>query len=141
MRCAHLVMPTRTRGIVAWPINGMSERRSQSSVLSRLLQRLRAFDRHVLTADGQRAAVSLIVAAVVVFVPLFSAWQVTLGSAGAATPLTIQANTGPQPTEPVFSIRLIARTTAIEARVAKVRTQLATLSAKLPQTACLVVLA
>ena len=141
MRCAHLVMPTRTRGIVAWPINGMSERRAPSSVLSRLLQRLRAFDRHVLTADGQRAAVSLIVAAVVVFVPLFSAWQVTLGSAGAATPLTIQANTGPQPTEPVFSIRRIARTTAIEARVAKVRTQLATLSAKLPQTACLVVLA
>ena len=107
----------------------------------RLLARLRNFDRHVVSVDAQRATTSIIVAALVLFVPLFSAWQVTLGSAGAATPLTVQPNTSPQPTEPVFSVRRIARTTAIEARVATVRTKLATLSAKLPQSACLVVLA
>ena len=120
----------------------MTKGLSQIRLLSRrLLTRLRTFDRHVVAVDGQRAATSIIVAAIVVFVPLFSAWQVTLGSAGAATPLTIQANTGPQPSEPVFSVRRIARTTAIEARVAEVRTRLSTLSAKLPQSACLMVLA
>lgn len=120
----------------------MNKRPSQLWLLRRrLLVRLRTFDRHVVSVDGQRAATSIIVAAIVVFVPLFSAWQVTLGAAGAATPLTVQPSTGPQPTEPVFSVRRIARTTAIEARVAKVRTRLATLSAKLPPSACLVVLA
>jgi len=120
----------------------MNETGSKSSMLrERLALRLRAFDRHVVTVDGQRAATSIIVALCVVFVPLFSAWQVTLGSAGAATPLTIEASTGPQPTEPVLSVRRIARTTAIETRVAKMRTKLATLSAKLPQSSCLLVLA
>jgi hypothetical protein len=47
----------------------MNKRRSQLSLLRRrLLQRLRAFDRHVLAVDGQRAATSIIVAALVVFV-------------------------------------------------------------------------
>ncbi len=107
--------------------------------LERLVDQLRRFDRHVVAADGQRVAASLIVVAAVVFVPMFSAWQVTRAAGGAAAPLVIATSVGPSPSEPVFSVRRIARTTAIEAQVATARTRLSVLSAKLPTEACLVV--
>ncbi len=108
-------------------------------LFNQMLGRLRKFDHHVVRVDTQRAAVSIIVAAAVLFVPLFSAWQVTRSAAGAAAPQTIAMSVDPPPWEPVLSVRRIARTAAIEARVAKVRTQLASLVSSLPVDSCLVV--
>jgi len=102
-------------------------------------RRAARFDHHVLTVDTQRSAVSIIVAAAVLFVPLFSAWQVAKSSAGAAAPLTVSMSADPAPKEPLFSIRRVARTAAIEARVATLRTQLASFSANLPSDSCVVV--
>ena len=107
--------------------------------LERLFDQLRRYDRHVVAADGQRAAASLIVVTAVVFVPMFSAWQVTRAAVGAAAPFSVAAPVGPAPSEPIFSVRRIARTTAIEAQVATARNRLSVLSAKLPPDACLVV--
>ena len=102
-------------------------------------RRATKFDRHVVTVDTQRSAVSIIVATAVLFIPLFSAWQVAKSSAGAAAPLTVPMSADPAPLEPVFSIRRVARTAAIEARVANLRTQLAAFSAGLPADSCVVV--
>lgn len=104
-----------------------------------LIGRLRKFDSHIVRVDTQRATVSIIVAAAVLFVPLFSAWQVTRGAAGAAAPQTIAMSTNPAPWEPIFSVRRVARTVAIEARVDNVRSRLAALSSTLPADSCLVV--
>ncbi|MFZ9488389.1 MAG: D-alanyl-D-alanine carboxypeptidase/D-alanyl-D-alanine endopeptidase [Ilumatobacteraceae bacterium] len=93
----------------------------------------------MLTVDTQRAVVSVIVACVVVFVPIFSAWQVARSSAGAAEPLSLPLATEPAPTEPIFSVRRIARTTAIEARVSNVRSLLADFTKALPPDSCVVV--
>ncbi|MEY3616121.1 MAG: putative D-alanyl-D-alanine carboxypeptidase [Actinomycetota bacterium] len=108
-------------------------------LVNRVLGRLRTFDQHVAEVETQRAAVSIIVAAAVLFVPLFSAWQVTRSAAGTAAPQTIAMSVDPPPWEPVFSVRRIARTAAIEARVAKVRTRLSSLVPNLPADSCLVV--
>ncbi len=102
-------------------------------------RRAARFDRHLLTVDTQRAVVSVIVACVVVFVPIFSAWQVARSSAGAAEPLSLPLTTEPAPTEPIFSVRRIARTTAIEARVSNVRSLLADFTKALPPDSCVVV--
>lgn len=102
-------------------------------------RRAARFDRHLLTVDTQRAVVSVIVACVVVFVPIFSAWQVARSSAGAAEPLSLPLATEPAPTEPIFSVRRIARTTAIEARVSNVRSLLADFTKALPPDSCVVV--
>ena len=102
-------------------------------------RRAARFDRHLLTVDTQRAVVSVIVACVVVFVPIFSAWQVARSSAGAAEPLSLPLTTEPAPTEPIFSVRRIARTTAIEARVSNVRSLLADFTKALPLDSCVVV--
>ncbi|MEY4601959.1 MAG: putative D-alanyl-D-alanine carboxypeptidase [Actinomycetota bacterium] len=102
-------------------------------------RRAARFDRHLLTVDTQRAVVSVIVACVVVFVPIFSAWQVARSSAGAAEPLSLPLATEPAPTEPIFSVRRIARTTAIEARVSNVRSLLADFTKALPLDSCVVV--
>ena len=101
--------------------------------------RLRKFDRHVVSVEPQRAIASLIVACAVLFVPLFSAWQVARAAGGAAEPLTVAMSTAPAPLEPVFSVRRIAQTVAVEARVGAVRDQLTVLSARLPAESCLVV--
>lgn len=102
-------------------------------------RRAARFDRHLLTVDTQRAVVSVIVACVVVFVPIFSAWQVARSSAGAAEPLSLPLTTEPAPMEPIFSVRRIARTTAIEARVSNVRSLLADFTKALPPDSCVVV--
>ena len=102
-------------------------------------RRAARFDRHVVTVDPQRAAISIIVAGAVLFVPLFSAWQVTKSAAGAAAPLTVATSTNAAPNEPVFSVRRVARTAAIEARVANLRTQLASFSKSLPPDSCVMV--
>ena len=102
-------------------------------------RRAARFDRHVVTVDPQRAAISIIVAGAVLFVPLFSAWQVTKSAAGAAAPLTVATSTNAAPNEPVFSVRRVARTAAIEARVANLRTQLASFSKSLPADSCVMV--
>jgi len=106
-------------------------------IVRRAWQRVVRFDAHVVSSDPQRATVSVIVAATVLFVPLFSAWQVTNTAAGETRPLTIAMSTDPAPQEPLFSVRRIARTAAIEARVANLRTDLATFAATLPAGACL----
>ena len=104
-----------------------------------MLRRLRRFDRHVTTVDTQRAATSLLVAAVVVFVPLYSAWQVASTAANVATPRSTTLPIGTAPVEPVFSVRRIAQTVAIDARVAKVRARLTSVSANMPEASCLLV--
>lgn len=106
-----------------------------------LWQRAKRFDAHLVTSDPQRAVTSIIVATAVVFVPLFSAWQVTNTAAGEATPLTTPMSTDPPPREPLFSVRRVAATVATEARVAKVRRNLASYSAQLPANSCLLAVA
>ncbi|MFM8417562.1 MAG: D-alanyl-D-alanine carboxypeptidase/D-alanyl-D-alanine-endopeptidase [Actinomycetota bacterium] len=106
-------------------------------IAQRAWQRVQRFDTHVVSSDPQRATVSVIVAATVLFVPVFSAWQVASTAAGEARPLTTAMSTDPAPTEPLFSVRRIARTAAIEARVANLRTSLATYAATLPAGTCL----
>ena len=104
-------------------------------------RRVARFDRHVVETEPQRAAASVIVAATVVFVPLFSAWQVTNTAAGEARPLTVAMSTDAPPRDPIFSVRRIARTAAIEARVTNLRASLADFTAKLPAGACLMAVA
>ena len=106
-------------------------------MFEKVQRRLRRFDQHVLSADAQRAAVSIIVAAVVVFVPLYSAWQVASTAASVATPAPTTGAIGGMPKEALFSIRRIAQTAALEARVANVRTRLAGVAAQLPAQSCL----
>lgn len=113
-------------------------RRDKRSALASVLARLRRFDNHVVSADPQRSAASVLVAAAVVFIPLFSAWQVAKTAAGEAAPLTTAMSTDPPPREPVFSVRRIAHTVAIEARVGSVRRRLADFSQSLPAQSCLV---
>jgi len=114
---------------------------SFKKVLGSLWRRAKHFDRHVVSSDPQRAVTSLIVAAAVVFVPVFSAWQVTNTAAGEATPLTTPMSANEPPREPLFSVRRIAQTAATEARVAKVRRNLATYTAQLPPNSCLLAVA
>ena len=114
---------------------------SIKKVLGSLWRRAKHFDRHVVSSDPQRAVTSLIVAAAVVFVPVFSAWQVTNTAAGEATPLTTPMSANEPPREPLFSVRRIAQTAATEARVAKVRRNLAAYTAQLPPNSCLLAVA
>ncbi|MGA0043366.1 MAG: hypothetical protein ACO3II_02100, partial [Ilumatobacteraceae bacterium] len=60
---------------------------SLSSVFSVVRRRLRQFDRHLINADTQRSATSIVVALSVLLVPVFSAWQVAKSSAAAAEPV------------------------------------------------------
>jgi D-alanyl-D-alanine carboxypeptidase/D-alanyl-D-alanine-endopeptidase (penicillin-binding protein 4) len=108
---------------------------------SSLRRRIARFDRHVVESDPQRAAASIIVAATVLFVPLFSAWQVTNTAAGEARPLTVAMSTDAPPNDPIFSVRRIARTAAIEGRVTSLRASLANLAATLPAGSCLMAVA
>lgn len=110
-------------------------------LFARVRQRLLRFDAHVVTSEPQRATASIIVAATVLFVPLFSAWQVTNAAAGEARPLTTPMSTAAAPVDPIFSVRRVARTVAIEARVANVRASLADYATTLPAGACLVAVA
>ncbi|MEY3482305.1 MAG: putative D-alanyl-D-alanine carboxypeptidase, partial [Actinomycetota bacterium] len=110
-------------------------------LFARVRQRLLRFDTHVVTSEPQRATASIIVAATVLFVPLFSAWQVTNAAAGEARPLTTPMSTAAAPVDPIFSVRRVARTVAIEARVANVRASLADYATTLPAGACLVAVA
>jgi D-alanyl-D-alanine carboxypeptidase/D-alanyl-D-alanine-endopeptidase (penicillin-binding protein 4) len=109
-----------------------------TDVFRRLGDRARRFDRHVVAGDAQRSAASIVAAAAIVLIPLFSAWQVAKTAAGEAAPLTIAMSTDPPPREPVFSVRRVARTAAIEARVASVRGRLARFAPSLPEQSCLV---
>lgn len=106
-------------------------------MIGSLFRRLRRFDRHLVLVDAQRATTSLIVAAVVVFMPLYSAWQVASTAASAATPAHTTEMRGGVPLEQVFSVRRIAETAALEARVASVRTRLSDVTAQLPAQSCL----
>lgn len=106
-------------------------------MIVKLLRRLQRFDRHLLSVDAQRATTSVIVAAVVLFVPLYSAWQVAQTAASAASPALSHAAIGGMPAEPLLSVRRIAQTAALEARVATVRTRLARVAAQLPEQSCL----
>jgi D-alanyl-D-alanine carboxypeptidase/D-alanyl-D-alanine-endopeptidase (penicillin-binding protein 4) len=110
-------------------------------VIATLLRRLSRFDEHLLAAEPQRATASVIVAATVVFVPLFSAWQVSNTAAGEARPITVAMSTAAPPTDAMLSVRRIARTVAIEARVSNLRAGLASYSTTLPAGACLVAVA
>jgi D-alanyl-D-alanine carboxypeptidase/D-alanyl-D-alanine-endopeptidase (penicillin-binding protein 4) len=100
-------------------------------------RRLRQFDTHLVSSDTQRATASIIVAAALLFIPLFSAWQVANAAAGRALPLTTATNDVDAAKEPILSVRRIAQTAAIEARVARVRTSLAAFAQRLPAGACL----
>lgn len=106
-------------------------------MISKVLRRLRRFDRHVISVDAQRATTSVIVAAVVVFVPLYSAWQVANTAASAATPEVTTEAIGGMPAEPLLSVRRIAQTAALEARVATVRQRLSSVATQLPEQSCL----
>ncbi|NDF82864.1 MAG: hypothetical protein EB130_06870 [Actinobacteria bacterium] len=106
-------------------------------MITKLLRRLRRFDHHVVSVDAQRATTSIIVAAVVFFVPLYSAWQVANTAASAATPALTTDVTGGLPAEPLFSVRRIAQTAALEARVATVRQRLSSVATQLPEQSCL----
>ncbi|MGA1262104.1 MAG: D-alanyl-D-alanine carboxypeptidase, partial [Ilumatobacteraceae bacterium] len=106
-------------------------------MITKLLRRLRRFDHHVVSVDAQRATTSIIVAAVVFFVPLYSAWQVANTAASAATPALTTDVTGGIPAEPLFSVRRIAQTAALEARVATVRQRLSSVATQLPEQSCL----
>ncbi|NDA01814.1 MAG: hypothetical protein EBY98_08865, partial [Acidimicrobiia bacterium] len=106
-------------------------------MITKLLRRLRRFDHHVVSVDAQRATTSIIVAAVVFFVPLYSAWQVANTAASAATPALTTDVTGGMPAEPLFSVRRIAQTAALEARVATVRQRLSSVATQLPEQSCL----
>jgi len=110
-------------------------------VIASLLRRLAIFDDHLLGAEPQRAVASVIVAATVVFVPLFSAWQVSNTAAGKARPITVPMNTMAPPADAVLSVRRIARTVAMEARVSSLRAGLASYVTTLPAGACLVAVA
>lgn len=103
------------------------------------LSKLRRFDEQVIQAEGQRATASVIVATTILLVPLFSAWQVARSAAGTTEPMTISMSVDPPPLEPIFSVRRVARTAAIEARVATARTRLSALADELPSDSCLVV--
>lgn len=122
-------------------VESLSEMSSLKIVIDTLWRRARRFDRHIVTSEPQRAAASVIVAAAVIFVPLFSAWQVTSTAAGEAAPLSVPMNASPPPREPVFSIRRIAKTAATEARVARVRSNLAAYARDLPSDSCLLAIA
>ncbi|MEY3453014.1 MAG: putative D-alanyl-D-alanine carboxypeptidase [Actinomycetota bacterium] len=106
-------------------------------MITKLLRRLRRFDHHVVSVDAQRATTSIIVAAVVFFVPLYSAWQVANTAASAATPALTTDVTGGMPAEPLFSVRRIAQTAALEARVTTVRQRLSSVATQLPEQSCL----
>ncbi|MEY4401109.1 MAG: putative D-alanyl-D-alanine carboxypeptidase [Actinomycetota bacterium] len=122
-------------------IAGSTMRNEVLRLLATLRRRIAHFDRHVVESEPQRAVAGILVAATVVFVPVFSAWQVTDAAAGESRPLTVAMSTDPSPREPVFSVRRIARTTAIEARVANLRSSLAVYSDSLPSGACLTAIA
>ena len=67
------------------PVTAVSVMRNELSRLwATIRQRVARFDRHVVETEPQRAAASLIVAVTVIFVPLFSAWQVTNTEIGRA---------------------------------------------------------
>jgi D-alanyl-D-alanine carboxypeptidase/D-alanyl-D-alanine-endopeptidase (penicillin-binding protein 4) len=109
-----------------------------TSLVQRISGRLRRFDEHVVRADATRAATSLIVAVAVLFVPIFSAWQVARAAATATRPIESPVATPVQLLEPVFSVRRVARTLAIESRVAGVQRELAKVARSLPAESCLV---
>ena len=112
---------------------------SLPSVFSVVRRRMRQFDRHLINADTQRSATSIVVALSVLLVPVFSAWQVAKSSAAAAEPVTVPIDIPSTPAEPLFSVRRVARTAAIEARVAELRSRLATFSESLPGESCMTV--
>ena len=102
-------------------------------------QRFRRFDRHLTTADPQRAIASAIVAAVVIFVPLFSAMQVSraaVADGSGRTEATAEASTSPR--EPLFSVRRVAPTLVLETQTAEIRLGLSNLTRRLPGASCLV---
>lgn len=127
--------------------NGSSRRRTEqargtaATLLRRARERLWRFDAHLVASEPQRATASIIVAATVVFVPLFSAWQVTNAAAGKTKPLSAATSPLITPKDPVLSIRRVARTAAIEARVANLRSTLATYAGSLPAGSCLMAVA
>lgn len=101
-------------------------------------RRLRRFDSHLVTSEPQRAIASIIVAAVVVFVPLFSTLQVSRASESRFQPVIRPNASDPGTVHQVLSIRRMAATTALDARTARVRTKLNELSSRLPVSSCLV---
>lgn len=105
----------------------------------RIVERFQRFDDHVVSVEGQRAAASLVVAAAMLLIPTFSAWQVAKAAAEAKAPRVESSAITPPTKEPLFSIRRIAQTAATEARIANVKSKLATLAAGLPQDSCLIV--
>lgn len=102
-------------------------------------RRLRRFDRHLTTVEPQRAITSLIVAAVIIFVPLYSAMQVSRAAVVDSSGTTsATAESSESPSEPLFSVRRIAPTLVIETQTAGIRLGLSTLTRKLPGASCLV---
>lgn len=112
----------------------MSEIRRFFTDLRRRLQR---FDDHVVTSDPQRAIAGIIVAAVVVFVPLFSAFQVARAADSPGGAIVDPSSEESAVGQRILSVRRIAGTAAIESRAARVRTKLGELARRLPGQSCL----
>lgn len=102
------------------------------------MRRLRRFDSHLVRSDTRRALLSMVVAAAVVLVPLFSAWQVARAAAQESAPIAVANPVGGTPLAPILSVRRIARTAAIEARVANAQRELSRFAATLPGDSCLI---
>lgn len=105
-------------------------------IAGRAASRLRRFDRHLLASDPQRSISSIVVAAVVLFVPLFSALQVSRAASGGSINAGTVVAAVPV-VDPLLSVRRIATTAASDARSAATRARLATLVTRLPGRSCL----